>query len=144
MRDQVAFLEMWLPSYLKLITKTGRIKLDRTHRSLAPGNPGPSQRSRSIITKFHNFTDKRVMAVDQHLASEPDQPADRIHVSFFNDYSAALVKKCKAFDVVKSRLRSKNVEYALLYPATLKVTVNDVVKRFDSPKTAAAYVDSLP
>lgn len=144
-RDPVTFLEKWLPSYLKLTTKAGRIKLDRAHRSLAPRRSGPQQRPRPIIMKVHNFTDKqRMMAAARRLSAEPNQPADQLHVSLFNDYSAAVVRRRKAFDAVKNRLRGKKIPYALLYPATLKVTVNDVEKKFDSPEAAAAYVDSLP
>lgn len=143
-KDAVAFMETWLTSYLNLTTKTGRIKLDRAHRSLAP-KPGTNQRARPIIMKLHNFADKqRVMAAARRLATEPNQPADRIRVSFFNDYSAAVVKKRKAFDEVKSCLRSKNVDYALLYPATLKLSVNGSEKRFNTPEAAATFVASLP
>lgn len=56
-KDRVTFMETWLPSYLNLTTKSGRIKLDRAHRSLAP-KPGINQRARPIIMKLHNFADK--------------------------------------------------------------------------------------
>lgn len=142
--DVVAFMETWLPSYLDLTTKNGKIKLDRAHRSLAP-RPGASQRARPIIMKLHNFADKqRVMAAARRLATQPNQPTDRIKVSFFNDYSAAVAKKRKAFDEVKSCLRKKNVDYALLYPATLRLSANGKEKRFHTPEAAASYVDSLP
>ncbi len=61
------FFEKWLPDYLKITTKAGRIKLDRAHRSLAP-LPGPAQRPRPVIIKFHNFTDKqRVLTAARHV-----------------------------------------------------------------------------
>lgn len=95
--------------------------------------------------KLHNFADKqRVMAAARGLATEPNQPADRIRVSFFNNYSAAVAKKCKAFDEAKSCLRRKNVDYALLYPTTLKLSVSGKEKRFNTPEAAATYVESLP
>ncbi|KAL4003935.1 alpha-2-macroglobulin-like protein [Sarotherodon galilaeus] len=137
--DIVAFMETWLPSY-----KNGKIKLDRAHRSLAP-KPGASQRARPIIMKLHNFADKqRVMAAARHLATQPNHPTDRIKVSFFNDYSAAVAKKRKAFDEVKSCLRKKNVDYALLYPATLRLSANGKEKRFHTLEAAASYAESLP
>ncbi|GAA6233374.1 midkine b [Lates japonicus] len=143
-KDALTFMETWLPSYLNLTTKTGKIKLDRAHRSLAP-RPGTNQRARPIIMKLHNFADKqRVMAAARRLATEPNQPADRIRVSLFNDYSAAVAKRRKAFDEVKSCLRRKNVDYALLYPATLRLSVNTKEKRFNTPEAAATYVESLP
>lgn len=84
------------------------------------------------------------MAAARHLATEPNQPADRIKVSFFNDYSVVVAKKRKAFDEVKSCLQRNNVDYALLYPAVLKLFINGRQKRFNTPETAAEYVESLP
>lgn len=75
---------------------------------------------------------------------QPNQPTDRIRVFFFKDYSAAVAKKCKAFDEVKSWLRRKKVDYVLLYPASLKLTISGKEKRFNTPEAAATYVDSLP
>lgn len=121
-RVAVTFMKTWLPSYLNLTTKTGKIKLDHTHHSLVV---------------YHNFADKqRVMAAAQRLAPEPNQPVDWIRVSFFNDYSMAVAKKCKTFDVkafeVKSCLRRKNMDYALLYPAMLRLSLNGKEKRFNT------------
>lgn len=142
--DPVNFMETWLPSHLKITTKTGKIKLGRAHRSQAP-KPGHNQRPRPIIMKFHNFADKqRVMDAARRLGTEPDHPARTgPRISFFNDYSAAVVKKRKAFDDVKERLKKMNIGYALMYPATLKMTVNGTEKRFDTPEGASAFVDSL-
>lgn len=72
------------------------------------------------------------MAAAQCLAPEPNQPVDWIRVSFFNDYSTAVAKKRKAFDEVKSCLRRKNMDYALLYPAMLRLSVNGKEKRFNT------------
>lgn len=49
--NMVTFMETWLPSYLNLTTKSGKIKLDRAHRSLAP-KPGTNQYARPIIRKL--------------------------------------------------------------------------------------------
>lgn len=95
--------------------------------------------------KFHNFTDKqRVMDAARRLGTDPDHPVrtgPRIY--FFNDYSVAVVKKRKAFDEVKDQLKKINIGYALMYPATLKMTVNGTEKRFDTPESAAVFVKSL-
>ncbi|KAK1874713.1 Protein TALPID3 [Dissostichus eleginoides] len=108
-----------------MTTRKGRIKLGRAHRSMAP-KPGPEQRSRPIILKFHNFADKQlVMNAARKLGSEPGRLAHTgPRISFFNDYPAAVVKKRKAFDEIKYRLRKKSIDYALIYPETLKVMIN--------------------
>lgn len=142
--DPVRFFEKWLPDYLKITTKAGRIKLDRAHHSLV-SLQGPAQRPRPVIIKFHNFTDKqRVLDAARRVGTDPERSADAgPRISFFNDYSAMVIKKRKAFDDVKKRLQKMKIEYALLYPATLRLTVNGTIKRFASPEDATTFIDSL-
>lgn len=136
--DPVQFFEKWIPDHLQITTKAGRIKMDRAHRSLAP-KPGLNQRPRSVILKFHNFTDKqRVMEAARRVGGDKSP-----RVLFFNGFSAALVKKRKAFDQVKARLKEKKIDYALLYPAILRVMVDGKPKKLSSPEEASAFVDTL-
>lgn len=72
-------------------------------------------------------------------ASSQDAVTPRI--SFFNDYSA-VVQKRRAFNEVKVRLRELQMDYALLYPATLSVKVGHVRKKFASPQEVTAFLDS--
>lgn len=142
----VKFFEKWIPEYLQINTKTGRLKLDRAHRSLAP-KPGASQHPRPLIVKFHNFTDKqRMMEAARQFGSRRSNQDVPTHkgprISFFNDYSVEVVRRRKAFDDIKARLRKMNIDYALLYPATLKVT-EDGTQRFDNPKEATLLLCSL-
>ncbi|KAK7933596.1 hypothetical protein WMY93_004492 [Mugilogobius chulae] len=142
-QDILAYMETWIPGHLNLTTKAGKVKLDRAHRSLAP-KPTGNQHSKPVILKFHNFNDKqRVMAAAKRQATDQSRPRDQLNVSFFNDFSARVVKQRKAFDEVKSRLRAKKVDYALLYPATLRINVDGMIKRFNSPEEASSFADSM-
>lgn len=137
----VTFFEEWIPDYLQMDTKAGRVKLDRAHRSQAP-IPGPNQRPRPVVIKFHNFTDKqRVMDAARNIGSDGQRKGPK--VSFFNDYSTAVVRRRKAFDEVKARLKRMKIDYALLYPATLKIMVNGSPKKLYTSEEAAAFIDSL-
>lgn len=87
--DPVKFLEKWIPEYLQMDTKAGRLKLDRAHRSSAP-KPGVDQHPRPLIMKFHNYADKqRVMEAARRLGphrSNKDSPTCKeSRISFFND-----------------------------------------------------------
>lgn len=154
--NPVKFLETWIPQHLRMTVKGDRVKIDRAHRSKAQANSGsknktdkqtPNQRERPrpLILKFHNWQDKQRVIDAARLRgaresqSEPTEP----NISFFSDYSAGVVRKRRAFDDVKSRLRKINVEYALLYPATLWVTVGGKQKKFVSPKDAEQLAKSL-
>lgn len=140
--DAVKYMQAWIPKYLTLKTKGGTVKIERAHRTLAP-KPAPNQRPRAIVLQLHNFRDKqRIMDTARGHAMK-QTTLERPKISFYNDYSAAVIKRHKKFDGVKSRLRAKKAEYALLYPATLRVKIDGAVRRFTSPDQASAYVDSL-
>ncbi|KAL0147048.1 hypothetical protein M9458_057572, partial [Cirrhinus mrigala] len=127
--NPVRFFEKWIPEYLQVDTKAGKLKLERAHRSFAP-KPAQGGRPRPVIVRFHNFQDKqRVMTAATKLftlnskLTSSSRDADAPKITFFNDYSAAVVQKRRAFNEVKTRLRELQMEYALLYPATLSVKV---------------------
>lgn len=68
--------------------------------------------------------------------------ADIPEILFYNDYSAAVVQKRRAFNKGKIHLRGLQMDYALLYPATLSVTVGQTRKKFTSPEEVAVFLDS--
>lgn len=66
----------------------------------------------------------------------------RIH--FFPDFVAGTQKKQREFDQVRRKLQSfEGVRYAMIYPASLRIMVNNTVKTFHSPEQASAFIDSL-
>lgn len=140
--NAVKYLERWIPEYLHLDTADGRIILDRAHRTLGP-TPPAGQRPRPFIAKFHYYSDKaRVMeAARRHHQNEtPHQQ----RILFFNDYSAEIVRKRKAYDGVKAQLRDLKVEYALLYPDILRVnTDGGGYRRFSTPGEVKVYIRTL-
>lgn len=145
--DPVKFCKRWIPEHLQIKTTTGHLKLDRAHRSLMP-RPDPSQRPRPPIVKFHNFMDKCwVMEATLHIGSLPLNREIsawvNLRISFFNDYVAEVVQRCKAFDGLKARLRKRKVGYSLKYPATLHVKIDGKQQRLDSPEEVASFIGSL-
>lgn len=61
------FFETWLPKILDIETKTGRMKLERAHGSMAP-KPLPAARPRPVLVRFHNFREKqRVMNASREM-----------------------------------------------------------------------------
>lgn len=138
--NPTTFFESWIPDLLGLETKAGRVKIERAHRILAP-KPGPNQRPRPVLIRFHNFPDKqRVLDAARRKMTVKYQESN---VMFFQDLSAAVVRKRKGFDEVKKRLRDIGVKYMMLYPATLKIIHGGGSRSFDSPAKASAFVDTL-
>lgn len=140
--DPVTFMEKWILDYLK-ISESGQIKLDQAHRVAGP-KPSSTQQPRPTIIKFHYFADKQqIMNSERSIGMESAQASTSgPRISFFHDYSATLWKKCRAFQELKEWLKKMNLNCALIYPATLRITVNGIVKRFDNPSGAAAFLDA--
>ncbi|XP_073491350.1 protein mono-ADP-ribosyltransferase PARP15-like [Aquarana catesbeiana] len=66
---------------------------------------------------------------------------DNSKISLFPDFSAELQKHCAKFIEVKKRLRELSVQYAMLYPARLRVTALGATHFFDRPDMAAQWLD---
>lgn len=134
------FFESWIPNLLGLETKVGRVKIERAHRTLAP-KPGPNQRPRPVLIRFHNFADKqRVLDAARRSGTVKYQESS---IMFFQDLSAAVLRKRKGFDDVKKRLWDIGAKYMMLYPATLKIIHGGETRSFDSPAKAMTFVDTL-
>lgn len=137
------YFEHWLPAFLGVDMKGDRVKLERAHRSLAP-KPGDGRRPRPVIVRFHSFPDKqRVMAAARRKAAEGDITLDGNKISFYNDLSAAVLRRRKEFAEAKKRLREIGAEYAMLYPARLRVSLNGSNKIFLSPAEANSFAASV-
>lgn len=54
-------------------------------------------------------------------------------ISLFPDFSAEVQKQRAQFNDVKKRLRSLKIQYAMLYPACLRVMARDEVHFFEKP-----------
>lgn len=139
------FFESWLPKILNIETKTGRIKLERAHRSLAPLPSPTAQKPRSILVRFHNYQDKqRVMSASWNIGTKNQVlKHDNSTVMIFQDFSAAVLRKRKRFDGVKKRLKAIGATYSQVYPASLRVTFRGSTKLFQDPDMVEKYIDSL-
>lgn len=95
------FFKGWIPKPLGMETKAGRVKIERASRTLAP-EPGPNQRPRPVLIRFHNFTDKQ-KSLDAARCSGTTKYLEST-IMFFQDLSAAVLRKRKCFDDVMKRL----------------------------------------
>ncbi len=66
--QSVDFFESWLPHFLKITNKSGHIKLETVHRSVAQ-KLDPNKNPRSLLLQFHTFRDKqRVMEAERRAS----------------------------------------------------------------------------
>lgn len=141
--NAVTFLESWIPEFFGLHTKSGRIKIERAHRTLAP-KPGAKDRPRPLIVRFHNYGDKqRVLDAcrKRSASADGDLRYEDSKISCYQDFSASVIRKRKDFNAVKQRLRDMGARYAMLYPAKLRVNIGSTLKVFETPAAVSQYLD---
>lgn len=138
--NPLSFFKTWLPELLQASFKGGSIKLDRCHRSLAR-RPQTGQRPRAVIVKFHNFQDKLRIMQAARKAQTLEYKGAKIMI--FEDFSAAVVRKRQEFNQVKQQLKENGVEFAMLYPAILRIRDRGMEKFFKHPKEAAIYLGKI-
>lgn len=142
--DPALFFEKWLPKVLNIQTETGKLKVDRAHRTGGPV-PAAGQRPRPVLVRLHNYRDKeRIMRASLEKGKN-GQPLehDGASVMIFQDFSAAVAQKRKSFDGVKKRLKTVDASYRLLYPAKLKVTHRGTTRVYQNPAEVERFLDML-
>lgn len=131
--DAVGFLEKLIPQILGNDNFTSNITLERAHRV-----GKKSDRPRPFIAKFLNLRDKE--KVLRLARSKGETTYENKKISFFPDYSIDLQRRRDEFRDVKQRLREKEIEYALMYPAQLRVRHQGSIKIFPTPAEAQRYL----
>ena len=66
---------------------------------------------------------------------------DNSRISLFPDFSAEVQKQRAQFNDVKKRLRFLELQYAMLYPARLRVVARNEVHFFEKPAQAMQWMD---
>lgn len=139
--DAVAFLEKWLPEVLGPTTFSTPPVIERAHRLPGRSQSGRSSLPRVLIVKFLNFQDKvrvmRAVRIKGKIMYGDNE------IRFFPDLSAELHRQRRRFDGVKQRLRSLNVNYGIVYPAKLRLTVDGQTREFEDPVDAEKFIKGL-
>ena len=145
--DLVNFLASWIPATLGREHFTEPLIIERAHRALTH-RPPADQRPRHVLIRLLKCQDRdKILQIAAQRSRKNNGPVmyEDKPVLFFPDLSASLMKRRKEFDQVKRELRSKDLPFALLHPATLRVTLPDGVRKFfKTPKEAAAFLRDSP
>ena len=148
--DMCEYLEKWIPNTLGHDNFPRPLIIERAHRvggqvrRGTSGNGEPTTRPRAVVMKFLNFADK--VRVFQAAKKKGDIFVDKNKVMFFPDLSADLLKRRKVFDSVKKELATlsiRGLQYGIVYPATLLVTVGGKRHTFDTKAGAETFLQGL-
>lgn len=113
------------------------IKIDRSHRTLAPRKPG--DRPRVIIAKLHHDGD--AAEILRRARDRAPLTYNGSRIAIFPDYTSSVAKARAAFTDVRKELRGRQgVRYGLFFPARLRISYKEEDRDFLDPKKAMEYV----
>lgn len=137
-KDPPAFLENLLCDTYGKESFSPTFVVERAHR--LSGRPPPSGAPpRTFIAKFLNYRDRdtilRLSRVKGNI------PLGNKMIAIYPDFSAEVQRRRRTFTEVKRRLRIKNIKYAMLFPARLRVEGEDRAHFFEDPEAAIAWLE---
>lgn len=125
------FIEKLLVTLLGAETFSTMFVVERAHRSLGP-RPPPGTAPRPIVTKLLNYRD-RYMALRAARDKQPLQ-YEGSTISLFRDFTIRVQEARRQFTPLKKQLRDLNIDYAMLYPARLRIKKQGRSYFFTEPK----------
>ncbi len=134
--DMIAFLSQLIPLLLGRDQLSVAPVIEMAHQS-PTSTSGSRSAPRPILVRFLHLQDK--VNIIRHVREKRELFYKGAWVHIYQDFSAGLIKKRRAFDAVKKILRAADIKYSLLYPCTLKVLVHGKPQLFRCPKEAEAF-----
>lgn len=138
--DMTPFIQKLLAAILDWDDTVQPPEIDRAHRAPTP-RPNPGERPRVILVRFLRSADRELILRTARNKSELLWEGNRIMI--FPDFARATQMKRDKFRECKKALRERNMKFALLYPAILRVDCNGGQKRFEDPKRAMEYIQGI-
>lgn len=125
------FIEKLLTNLLGPETFSSTFVVERAHRSLDPWPP-PGATPCPIIAKLLNYRDRdAALRTARELKSLHYEGST---LSLFPDFTLKVQEARRQFAPVKRKLREQNIEYAMLYPARLRVCRQGKLQVFTDPR----------
>lgn len=114
--------------------------VERAHRSLAP-KPPPGATPRPIIARVLNYRDRdsilRMAREKQTINYQGN------NLAFYPDFTLTVQNARKEFNPAKQKLRELGIQYAMLYPARLRVSCDGHTSILQTPKAAQDYIKKI-
>lgn len=134
------FLQSSLPTLIGLPADFPALEIERAHRTLAP-TPVGNKPPRSILVRFLRYSQKE--AVLKAALKKRDILYDGFRLRFYSDLSAEVLRKRREFDAVGKQMARRNMYRGFAYPARLRCLYNSQIRLFDSPESAAAFLETI-
>lgn len=98
-------------------------------------------RPRPILVKFLSLRDRAHILALSRKKGELKYGGKRIHI--YPDFTAGTMNKRRQFDTVKKKLRELDMEYSLLFPATLRIISAGKTFQFKCAEEAESFLDTV-
>ncbi|CAL9684735.1 unnamed protein product [Knipowitschia caucasica] len=136
--DTCKFLEGWLPEALEIATRFP-LALERAHRV------GPKRDSdappRTVIMRFLDYRQKELVA--KAANAKKDILYKNHRVRFYSDVATEVHKQRKQFDATRQQLRQLGLRHGIIPPATLVLTYQETVHKFNSAADAQSFIRKI-
>lgn len=139
-KDVKGFVQELLKSALQLPPEM-QVNIERAHRAMAAKPKNPSATPRSLIVRFVDYSVKDAILRQAWEQRKVMYKEEQIY--FDHDYSPELQKKrARVRDAIK-QLKQKNIRAKCLYPAQLKVYMEDGEKTYSTMAEASSMLQGL-
>lgn len=116
--------------------------IERAHRSpILQSKKQKAGRPRPIMVKLLSLQDRRKILRVAREKKELEFNGGRVYI--FPDFSAGLLTKRRQFDNVKKKLRDLQMDYSLIYPATLRIISNSKPVLFKCPEEVESFLQDI-
>lgn len=139
-KDPVTFFEKWIPEVLDM--QQDRVKIERAHRTGPTLGGGEKSGPRAVLVRLHNYIDKQKIL--NAARNKNRLTVDGQEVSFYQDFSAEVIKKRQESTSARRRLREAGIRYAFVYPAVIRIFQHDgTMKTLSNMKDVNNYIKGL-
>lgn len=134
--DAAGYLRKMLPKWIPGLqaAATLPLEIDRAHRVYSANSSKP----RTMILRLLRYPDRQAILQGARKV-KPTLP-DGTRLEFYADYSSGTSRRRNAFKSARARLRQKGIDSFLIYPATLRISVNGKKRSFESVQDLEHYL----
>ena len=136
--DMMDYLEEWLQTEVAPEGLSRFFAIERAHRVPAR-RPPPGQPPRVVIAKILHFRDRDLIL--RMARKHGPYTIENSKVSIFPDYTLSVQKQQASFLAVKRELRNAGIQYALLFPARLRLMLDGESHFYSSPQEAWDWLE---
>lgn len=136
--NPIKFMEDWLKEKFGKDSFSNFFSIERAHR-IASRSPPLGGHPRPLIFKLLCFRDK--VTILQKAREMKNIQHNSVRISIYPDFSPELQRQRARFAECKRKLQQLRINYALLYPARLRISALGDVTFFSNPTDVSDWLE---